>query len=346
MVIAMWFQAITPLARRSTNQRELVAERARVLEHVRCDLCGGEELEPRRVWRDPLGFGPERWTLVRCRACTLHFLDPRPTRLAIGAFYPDDYPAHHAPPAQPRRWQRRVAARGAAPIAWWQRPYYQLRQDTSWYRIPRWHGDGHVLDIGCGSGGRYLDILKALGWTTYGVEPNPAAVAEAIAHGHRAVVGMAEDPHFPDRSFDLVTMWHVLEHTHSPRRALDACFRVLRPGGQLSLCVPNWHAAQARLFGRFWWSCDAPRHLYQFTRRTLRRYLVQAGFRILDLTTRTGPTSYQRAARHLANAVLHTRWTRDSRVLNTLLEPLCAAGSLVRYLGVGNELRVLAERPA
>ena len=320
---------------------------AQPIERVdRCDLCGGRDFEPQRVWRDQLMFGPERWTLVRCRRCTLCFLDPRPTRAVIGAFYPDDYPAHEAPPKPPAPWQRRVSARDANAPRWWERPYLQIRQDVSWYRFPRWRGDGNVLDIGCGSGGRYLDALRALGWTTHGIEPNPRAVVAARTRGHRVVVGFAEDALFADRSMDVVTIWHVLEHTHSPRAALASAFRMLRPGGELSLCVPNWHSAQARMFGRFWWSCDAPRHLYQFTRSTLRRYLVEAGFRRVRMTTRTGPTSYQRAARHLANAVLGTQWTHDSPRLVNLLEPLCVLGSLVRYVGVGAELRVTAERPA
>ncbi|MBA3393354.1 MAG: class I SAM-dependent methyltransferase [Deltaproteobacteria bacterium] len=311
-----------------------------------CDLCSGGDFEPRRVWRDELLFGPERWTLVRCKACNLYFINPRPTREVIGSFYPTDYAAHLAPPTQPKRWHRRVAAKDAAPISWWEKPILQVRQDLSWYRIPRWHGDGHVLDIGCGSGGRYLDVLKALGWTTYGIEPSPQAVANAVAHGHQAVVGTAEDAPFPDQSMDIVTMWHVLEHTHSPATALANCFRMLRPGGQLSLCVPNWAGMQAKLYGRFWWSCDAPRHLFQFTRKTLGRYLEQAGFRVVKVTTRTGPTSWQRAARHFLNNVFGTKWARDSSLLVDVMSPFCALGSLIRYAGAGAELRVIAERPS
>jgi len=317
------------------------------LERVaKCDLCGSQDFEPRRVWKDQLLFGPERWTLVRCRKCKLHFIDPRPTHEAIGSFYPQDYAAHFAPPRQPSAWQRRVSAPDAPPIPLWLRPFMQVRQDISWYMFPRWHGRGDVLDVGCGSGGRYLDALRGLGWKTHGIEPSASAVANAVANGHDAVVGTAEEPAFSDQSMDIVTMWHALEHTHSPSRALASCFRMLRPGGLLTLCVPNWNSLQARLYGRFWWSTDAPRHLYQFTRTTLRQYLEQAGFRVVHVTTRTGPTSWQRAARHLANAIFGTRWVRDSSLLVDLLIPFCALGSLVRYFGVGGELRVIAERPA
>ncbi len=310
-----------------------------------CDLCGGRSFRPNKQWKDLLLFGPETWRLVACAGCGLDFINPRPTRAAIGGFYPDDYPAHAAPPTQPKPWHRAASSEGADP-GLLSRMYLHFRQDLSWYRFPRWHGEGRVLDIGCGSGGRYLDVLRGLGWKTHGVDPSARAIAAASSKGHDAVVGMAEDQHFPNDSMDVVTMWHALEHTHSPSQALDVCFRTLRPGGQLSLCIPNYGSLQASVFGPYWWSCDAPRHLFQFTRRTVRRYLEQAGFRVVRVTTRTAATSWQRAFRHMLNRLFHTHWSRDSSLAVAIADPLVAALSAVRFFGVGAELRVIAERPA
>jgi SAM-dependent methyltransferase len=316
------------------------------MEHVTsCDLCGGRTFRLRKTWKDLLLFGPETWHLVECAGCSLHFITPRPSREEIGGFYPDCYPAHHARATPPKAWHRKVSSRDEEHRGLVSRMWLQIRQDLSWYRFPKWRGEGRVLDIGCGSGGRYLDVLKGLGWSTHGVEPSEQAVASAVTKGHRAVVGCAEKQHFDDESMDVVTMWHVLEHTHSPAEALDACYRTLAPGGQLSLCVPNWGSMQAALFRRFWWSCDAPRHLFQFTKRTLPRYLERAGFRDVRITTRTGATSWQRAVRHMLNAALHTKWSRDSEIAITLSDPLVAMLSMVRFFGVGAELRVTAERP-
>ncbi|HSJ99796.1 MAG TPA: class I SAM-dependent methyltransferase [Kofleriaceae bacterium] len=312
----------------------------------RCDLCGGRAFTPRRRWTDQLLFGTRPWTLVECDGCSLCFLDPRPTPAAIGAFYPADYPAHTDRPVTPKRWHRRVAAEGAPPLRPWERPWIRMRQDVSWYRMPRWHGDGRVLDVGCGNGGRYLDILRALGWATHGVDPSPAAVERVRAKGHEALVGTADAHGFPAGSMDVVTLWHCLEHTHSPRRALETAFQTLRPGGLLSLGVPNYRSLQAALFRGCWSGAEVPRHLFHFSRRTLRRYLGETGFRVLSVTTRTGATSWPRAARHLVNTVFGTRWARDPGWLVELFEPLAHALSLVRYFGIGAELRIMAERPA
>ncbi len=309
----------------------------------RCDLCDGTRFLPRKVYRDQLLFGPERWPLVECASCSLLFLNPRPTRASIGQFYPSDYSAHFAAPTTPKAWHRRVASREAAPLGAWQRLLTMVRQDVSWYRFPSWHGEGRVLDVGCGSGGRYLDILRALGWRTHGVEPSEAAVANARSKGHDAVVGTAEERHFPAASMDVVTIWHTLEHTHSPRLALSRCREALVPGGRLSLCVPNFSSLQRWIFGPFWWSTDAPRHLFQFTRKTLGRLLEDTGFRVLGVTTRDGSTSVQRALRHLLNRVFGTRWAHDAPWAVALFEPFAVMGSFFRYFGVGSELRVICQ---
>jgi len=311
-----------------------------------CDLCGGRSFSTHRLWKDPLLFGPEVWHLVRCDGCSLYFINPRPTRAAIGRFYPTDYGAHTAGTTRPKAWHRRISSRDAKPLALWERPWMHVRQSVSWYRFPQWHGRGDVLDIGCGSGGRYLDVLKGLGWTTHGMDPSPIGIAAAKANGHDAVVGMAEERHFDDESMDVITMWHVLEHTHSPTQALASCYRMLRPGGLLSLCVPNWGSLQATVFGPWWWSCDAPRHLFQFKRATLTRYLEQAGFLVENITTRSGATSYQRAGRHFLNSVLGTHWQKDSSLAATLADPWVALMSAVRFMGLGSELRVFATKPS
>ena len=310
-----------------------------------CDLCGGKKFRLAREWTDRLLFGDERWKLVECTGCSLRFLDPRPTPAAIGAYYPSDYQTHNDPPGQPKAWHRRVSARDAAPLGWLARARMHVQQDLSWYYFPRWRGEGRVLDIGCGNGARYLDILKALGWTTHGVDASPNAVAAAGAKGHAMKQGLAEADHFPAASMDVVTMWHALEHTYSPRRALEATFRVLRPGGLLTLAVPNFGSLQARLQGSYWPSVEVPRHLYQFTKGPLRRYLQESGFEIVRMRTRSGATNWPRAARLFLNRVFHRRWQRDPKWLIEAFEPLAMLGSVVRYFGIGSELRVIAQRP-
>ncbi len=309
-----------------------------------CDLCGATDFTKRAVYPEYLLFTGERFTLVTCRACGLHFVNPRPTRAAIGRYYPADYAAHLDPkPAPVAEWQRQLATEDPSSFGFLRRLWLQLREDVSWYMIPRNRGDRRILDLGAGSA-KLLDIMRPLGWDTYAVELSAAAVERACAKGHKAIVGAAEDRYFEQETFDVVYMWHVLEHLHQPSRALRNVHESLRPGGQLIVCVPNFNSAHARVFGKYWWSSDAPRHLFQFTRKTLGEYLSRAGFRNIKMTTRTGATSWVRAFRHTLNGLLRTRWQNDPAWLVGAFESMVVAGSLVRYLGVGSELRVTCER--
>jgi len=90
-------------------------------------------------------------------------------------------------------------------------------------------------------------------------------------------VGVLEDLKFPDHSFDVVVMWHVLEHVSDPRPTLAEVARILRPGGLFMVAVPNFGSVEARLTRAGWFHLDMPRHLSHHTRASLARILTAAG---------------------------------------------------------------------
>jgi SAM-dependent methyltransferase len=141
---------------------------------------------------------------------------------------------------------------------------------------------GRVLDIGCGTG-EFLAAMRRLGWDTHGVEPNEGAAAYA-----REKLGLdvrADDLQnldLPDCSFDLVTLWTVLEHLHDPGSVLRTARRILRPSGLLIISIPDIQSLDARCFGTSWVGYDTPRHLYVFSRDNIRSLLAQAGFATWD----------------------------------------------------------------
>jgi SAM-dependent methyltransferase len=141
---------------------------------------------------------------------------------------------------------------------------------------------GDVLDVGC-SYGEYLRFLQSLGWRVSGIELDPSAADSARESLHCLVLaGPAEDrlADLPAASFDLVTMWHVLEHLTDPAAALAQVRRVLRPGGRLVLEVPNFGSLWSRVFRGFWFPLEIPFHLFHFTPLSIRNLLTRAGFEI------------------------------------------------------------------
>ena len=100
--------------------------------------------------------------------------------------------------------------------------------------------------------------------------------------GLDVATGRFEDVDYPDSFFDVITMYHVLEHLYDPREALSKAYQLLRSEGLLVVAVPNFDSLQARLFRQRWYHLDAPRHLYHFTPRTLKMLLHKAGFKVLE----------------------------------------------------------------
>jgi SAM-dependent methyltransferase len=141
---------------------------------------------------------------------------------------------------------------------------------------------GAALDVGCGSG-FYLAMLRDMGWTVTGIDASAEAARHArTLNGLDVRVGCAEVtlPELADESFDLVTLWHVLEHLYDPARVLAHIRRLLKPGGLLMLEVPNFSSVCSRLFQSYWAPLESPRHLFQFTPKTLKALLQKNGFQV------------------------------------------------------------------
>jgi 2-polyprenyl-3-methyl-5-hydroxy-6-metoxy-1,4-benzoquinol methylase len=332
------------LGGRASFQRREFAITVATEEVRACDLCGGTRFAPEL--RSPdlverLVAGEHQY--VRCEGCGLCFLNPRPRPDEIAKVYPDDYEPHADGPIRPAaRWQRLAGARDARPSLG-DRLLIHIGQRQTFYPIPPWTGQGKILEVGFGNGS-LLDTMKQLGWQTHGRDLSPNACRVAARKGHCVRQGSAEDLDDPADQYDVVYVNQVLEHTYSPRAALERLYHVLRPGGRLMLAVPNFGSLQMRLLGRYSSALDPPRHLYQFERRTLRRYLEEVGFRDLEITTRSGAQSIVKATRLLVNDVFGTAYRREPEWLSIALEPWMVIAGLLNFFGVGRDLRVVARK--
>jgi 2-polyprenyl-3-methyl-5-hydroxy-6-metoxy-1,4-benzoquinol methylase len=138
---------------------------------------------------------------------------------------------------------------------------------------------GSLLDIGCGRG-LFLDIMKKDGWRVTGVEFNEETASYAKRAYELNIISPQAMMALPDESFDVITLYHVLEHSQDPITVLHTCVRLLKKNGLLVIAVPNLSSLQAVLGRSRWFHLDIPYHLYHFTLAGLRRLLVDNSMRI------------------------------------------------------------------
>jgi len=192
---------------------------------------------------------PGRFRVVRCVQCGLLRQDPRPTRAMMDFYYPPEYEPYSvaidAESSSLRRFDRR---------------YGMSKRQRA---IERFCAGGRLLDIGCATGNFLHEMARSGRWQVEGVEPNTEAARYGRAHfGLTIHTGELTTVELPTASYDVITMWNVLEHLHDVMATLRIVARLLKPSGWFVFSIPNLRSWDCRLFGKYWMGWELPRHLY------------------------------------------------------------------------------------
>ncbi|SDW20861.1 class I SAM-dependent methyltransferase [Aequorivita viscosa] len=123
-------------------------------------------------------------------------------------------------------------------------------------------GVGSLLDVGAGTGD-FLKVAKESAWKVQGMEPNTKARSLALEKG---IVLKNSLDEFKGEQFDVVTLWHVLEHIPNLDETISILTDLVKPGGSLIIAVPNYKSFDATYYGNFWAAYDVPRHLWHFSK--------------------------------------------------------------------------------
>ncbi len=221
---------------------------------IPCNLCGGTDVS---ILSNRSRSGKPLRTVI-CRACGLVWSDPRPHDAR--RFYEEEYRLSYKHTYQPK--PKHILRAGKVALS-------RFEKIKDLLASPKL-----ILDVGTG-GGEFAYLLQTLGHQVQGVEPNKGYAEYSIReYGLTVQVGFVQDATFLPESFDVVTIWHVLEHTEDPGAVLALLRSWLKPGGRLVVEVPNVEA-----------TCQAPKntfheaHLYNFNVVTLRRSAKKQGLR-------------------------------------------------------------------
>lgn len=287
--------------------------------------------------------------IVRCERCGLTYTSPIPTLDELMPFYNAG--------VYTKDERRPVAALDRA---------LSVFADMRLREIERWKKPGRLLDVGSGKG-RFVWRATARGWAARGVEPVPGTVKLARSrYGVDVVEGTLIDAHFPASSFDVVTMWHVLEHVADAATELREVRRTLAPDGLLALEVPNIASLQAWLGRDRWFHLMLPHHLVHYTPATLHSVLAGAGFEVVRVRTMSpeqGPLGMLQTVLNCLGGerdfLFHrlkrmpTQGSRGSYAASMLKTavvgpfasvPAAGAEVIASWLGHGSVIRVLARK--
>ncbi len=130
---------------------------------------------------------------------------------------------------------------------------------------------GKILDIGAGVGD-FLQVCKNNGWQTTGIEPSDKAREIAKSKG---VAFVESTSVLENNSFDIITMWHVLEHVPNLEHQISELKRLLKPSGTLLIAVPNFNSFDANYYANFWAAYDVPIHFWHFSKKAIQQLFAK-----------------------------------------------------------------------
>ena len=138
---------------------------------------------------------------------------------------------------------------------------------------------GRILDIGVGTGDFLLEC-KNQNWEILGIEPNDKAKGIAVGKGIKFGDTIEK---LESNSFDVITMWHVLEHVPDVEHQVTELKRLLKPSGTIIIAVPNFKSYDANHYKEFWAAYDVPRHLWHFSKTAIEKLFDKQNMNLEDV---------------------------------------------------------------
>ena len=169
---------------------------------------------------------------------------------------------------------------------WFEKAYHLVRRFSLKQKLKLINGfkteTKTLLDVGCGTGD-FLKTAKENNWTVSGIEPNADARSIANQKTENAVFDIEQLNNFESNSFDVITLWHVLEHLPDLEYQISILKKLLKPKGRLVVAVPNYKSFDANYYNQFWAAYDVPRHLWHFDQNSISKLFASIDMEIEQL---------------------------------------------------------------
>jgi 2-polyprenyl-3-methyl-5-hydroxy-6-metoxy-1,4-benzoquinol methylase len=235
---------------------------------LNCPICGHQNHVTHLELKDYF-LTEEEFSILKCTSCGLLTTFPQPLPSEIGKYYKSSNYISHA-----------TEAKSIEAFI-----YNFVRKKTlgSKLSLIRKHSEGNrLLDIGCATG-TFLDYCRSKGYIVQGVEPDDNARNYAINQLNLTVNDLDILPDLKENSFDVITMWHVLEHVNDIQERMRLVNRLLTKNGTAFIALPNPLSYDAQYYKEHWAAYDVPRHLYHFTSSSFKVLAESHGMQITKI---------------------------------------------------------------
>ena len=239
-----------------------------IIHYTNCPVCGSTDILFVFTVKDYTVSG-QTFEIWECKFCTLRFTQDIPDFTSIGPYYKSEVYISHSNTSKGLISRLYKAVRN--------RSLFQKRKLIEKITGLR---KGKLLDLGSGIGS-FVDEMVHHGWDVTGIEPDRDARTAALRLYKITLNGNDHFDELPANSFDVITLWHVLEHVHDLHDYVILLKKLLKENGKIFIAVPNYTSLDGKVYKQFWAAYDVPRHLYHFTPKSLSELMKRHDLKIL-----------------------------------------------------------------
>lgn len=240
--------------------------------HSSCPVCASENLNTILLGKD-FSVSKEEYSVLECKDCAFAFTQNAPDKTTIGKYYKsDDYVSHSD------------TNKGLFFKAYHIVRSIMLGKKAKLVEKSTGLKTGKILDVGCGTG-YFPNKLQSKGWDVVGIEQDESTRDYAKEKFSIDVRDTNAFDGFEKNTFDVITLWHVLEHIHDLKASVERYNKLLKPNGVLIVAVPNYQCFEATVYGKYWAGWDIPIHLWHFSINAMRTLMRKGDFEVSAIQT-------------------------------------------------------------
>ncbi len=241
---------------------------ASTIHYQACPICASESIEKLYIAKDHTVSG-ELFEVWRCAKCSGGFTQNVPDATTIGPYYfAESYVSHTD------------SDKGFINSIYHKVRRFSLITKKKLVNTLAHKTSGTLLDIGAGTGA-FVHTMQSGGWQVTGLEPDATAANQAFLKYNIQLAPADTIYTLGNQGFDVITMWHVLEHVHDLHGYFKRFGELLQPSGVLVIAVPNYTSTDANIYGHHWAALDTPRHLYHFSPASIELLANAQGFKLV-----------------------------------------------------------------